>query len=45
MYFIAGMVPPDTEERATTQSSNVLPSSSFTAFRKDRTPKSKVAAL
>ena len=45
MYFIAGMVPPETDVRAVTQLSSVRPSFRRMEFRKDNVPKSKVAAL
>ena len=44
MYFKAGMVPPDTEVSAVTQLRSVRPSSRRMEFKKDKVPKSKVAA-
>ena len=44
IYFNAVMLPPDTDDRAVTQSSSVRPSSSRIALSIDRAPRSKVAA-
>ena len=44
IYFIAGMVPPETDARIVTQSSSVLPSSRRMLFKNESAPRSKVAA-